>query len=99
MGTMEIARFAVEEEDAAAVVAEHPAVVDALAAACPGLVGATLTRADDGSWLHVLTWRSHTEALAAAEAAPSIPTCAAWFGRLRGPRLEHAEILDARVVG
>ena len=98
MGSMEIARFTVAAADEGAVLDGHAAVVAALADACPGLRTAMLTRTADGRYVHVLTWRSHAEAVAAAERAPSLPVCAAWFALLAEPSLEHAEILDTHVV-
>lgn len=98
MSTLEIARFTVAAEDEAAVRDGHPAVVAALAAACPGLRTAALARTEDDGYVHVLTWDSHVEAMAAAATAPTIPVCAAWFARLAEVTLEHAEILDARAL-
>lgn len=94
MLTMELAYFEVEPADVEATVAEHSAMIAALAEGCPGLHRADLIELE-GGWLHALVWESRATALRAAEQAPSIPKCAAWFSRLRDPRLEHGDVRDS----
>ncbi len=94
MTAIELARFTVPPADEDAVVAGHPAVVAALAAAAPGLRRAYLTREDGGRWLHVLVWDSRERADAAAAIAPGLPACAPWFGMLTEPEMHHADVID-----
>jgi hypothetical protein len=94
MPTLELVRFTVPAAHAEAVVAEHPAVLAALAGAAPGLERAYLCRGEDGAWTHLLVWQDRASALAAAERAPAIPACAAWFAKLQDVALEHLDVLD-----
>jgi len=96
MPTLETAHFTVWADLAAAVVAEHPAVVAALGAAAPGLERAYLGRSEEGNWMHVLVWADRASALAAAQLAPSVPVALAWSRKLREVRMEHHDVLDAR---
>jgi D-hexose-6-phosphate mutarotase len=94
MPTLEMVRFSVAPDLEEAVVAEHREVLAALTDAAPGLERAYLSRAEDGLWLHLLVWQDRAAALAAAQRAPGIPVCAAWFGKLGDVRMEHLDVLD-----
>jgi heme-degrading monooxygenase HmoA len=65
--TMELVRFTVVPGREEAFVAAREAAVEGFRT-MPGMLSATLARADDGSWLDVILWRSREEALAADRA-------------------------------
>ena len=78
---IEMVRFTVKPGEEEALVTERPGMLEALSAVYPGLVSAHLAKTDETTWRDVLVRESREEALAAAEGAPNIPECAAWFGR------------------
>lgn len=93
---IELARFTVDDSAVPALVAERPAMVEAMRRRFPACLAAYLTREDDGGWLDVVLWRSRAEAEEAARLIDSVPECAAWFRHIRdsaGPR--HVEVVDA----
>ena len=94
--TIELARFTVGDDAAAQLVAERPAMVQALRERFPGCLAAYLTREDDGSWLDVVLWRSRAEAEDAARLISSVPACAAWFRHIaKSGGLRHVEVVNA----
>src|SRR5262245_49910694 len=64
---MELARFTVLDGSEGQLLAERPAMVEALHQRFPGCMAAYLTKEDDGSWLDVLVWSSRAEAEDAAQ--------------------------------
>jgi heme-degrading monooxygenase HmoA len=96
MMVMELARFTVHEGAEGRLVAERPAMVDALRRRFPGCLAAYLTREEDGGWLDVILWRSRAEAEEAAQAVNSVPECAAWFRHIsESGGLRHVEVVAA----
>jgi len=94
--TIELARFKIHEGAEAQLLAERPAMVQALRQRFPGCMAAYLTRQDDGSWLDVVFWRSRAEAQEAARTIDSVPECAAWFRHIaESGGLRHVEVLAA----
>ena len=92
--TIELARFRVNEGAEPQLLAERPAMVNALRRRFPGCRAAYLTREDDGWWLDVVFWRSRAEAEEAAKAIDSVPECAAWFRHLaESGGLRHVEVV------
>jgi quinol monooxygenase YgiN len=73
--TVELARFRVAPGRVEAFVAGREAAIEGLRS-LPGLLSATLARADDGTWVDVVMWASREEALAAGRALQSgeVPT-------------------------
>jgi hypothetical protein len=93
---LELARFTVHADSEARLVADRPAMIDALARRFPGCVAAYLTRHDDGSWLDVILWRSREEADEAARLITSVPECAAWFRYIADSQgLQHVEVVES----
>jgi hypothetical protein len=62
---MEFTMFQGSEETVPQLLAERPAMVDALRRTFPACLAAYLTREDDGTRVDVLLWRSRAEALEA----------------------------------
>jgi heme-degrading monooxygenase HmoA len=65
--TLELVRFSVAPDREEEFLAAREAAVRGMRT-LPGLLSATLARADDGSWLDLVLWRTREEALAAARA-------------------------------
>ena len=96
MPALEIARFTTKPDEDEALLAERPAMLEALGRECSGLVSAHLGKLDARIWIDVLVWRSRDEALAAQEKAFSIPPVAAWFGHIDEVlAMEHADVAHA----
>lgn len=93
--TIELARFKVGDSAVAQLLAERPAMVEAMRRRFPGCLAAYLTREDDGGWLDVVLWRSRAEAEEAARLIDSVPECAAWFRHItESAGLRHVEVVD-----
>lgn len=91
---MELARFRIHEGAGAGLVAERPAMVEALRRRFP--LAAYLIREDDGGWLDVVLWRSRDEAEQAARQLSSVPECASWFRHIaESGGLRHVEVVTA----
>ena len=65
--TLELVRFTVAPGREEEFVTRREAAVEALGT-MPGLLSATLARAEDGTWVDVVLWRSREEAMAADRA-------------------------------
>ncbi|MEV4760459.1 antibiotic biosynthesis monooxygenase [Micromonospora sp. NPDC049559] len=95
--TIELARFRIHEGAEQRLLAERPAMIDALRSRFPACLAAYLTREDDGGWLDILVWRSRAEAEEAARLVDTVPACAAWFRHIsESGGLRHVEVVDAR---
>ena len=80
------------------MLAERPAMIEALRQAFPGLRAAWLTKRDDGSWLDVILWRTRAEAAAAAKHVNEVPAARAWFRHIAESHgLQHVDIADQRL--
>ncbi|HEX5618223.1 MAG TPA: hypothetical protein VFX51_07370 [Solirubrobacteraceae bacterium] len=76
------------------MLAERPAMVEALRRRFPGCQAALLTREGDGWWLDIVFWRSRAEAEEAAQEINTVPECAAWFRHLaESGGLRHVEVV------
>lgn len=94
--TIELARFTIHPDAEPQLLAERPAMVEALHRRFPGCLAAYLTKEDDGSWLDVVLWRSREDAQEAADAIASIPACASWFRHVaESGGLRHVEVVAA----
>jgi hypothetical protein len=94
--TIELARFKILECAECQLLAEGPAMVEAMQRRFPGCHAAYLSREDDGWWLDVVFWRSRAEAQEAAQAINSVPECAAWFRHIaESGGLRHVEVVSA----
>lgn len=83
--TLEIVRFRVDPENAAAFVSERPKA-DAALVRFPGFLGSELSAGAEGSWTLIVRWASRADALAAQAvtlAAPGLPELAAWLALAR----------------
>ncbi|WP_086848204.1 antibiotic biosynthesis monooxygenase [Amycolatopsis kentuckyensis] len=93
--TIEMARFKVDDGAVAQLLAERPAMVEAMRRRFPACLAAYLTREDDGGWLDIVLWRSRAEAEEAARLIDTVPECAAWFRHIgESGGLRHAEVVD-----
>lgn len=94
--TIELARFTIHPGAEPQLLAERPAMLDALRRRFSGCLAAYLTKEDDGSWLDVVLWRSGEEAQQAAEVIATIPACASWFRHIaESGGLRHVEVVAA----
>jgi hypothetical protein len=94
--TIELARFRVHEGAEPQLLAERPAMLEALRRRFPGCLAAYLTKEDDGVWLDIVLWRSRAEAEEAAQAIESVPEAAAWFRHIaESGGLRHVEVMAA----
>ncbi|HEY3062759.1 MAG TPA: hypothetical protein VGL99_27625 [Chloroflexota bacterium] len=96
--SFELAAFTVRDGNEAALLAERPAMLEALRRAFPGLLAAWLTKRDDGSWLDVILWRTRAEAETAAQHVKDIAEAASWFRHIAESRgLQHVDVVDQRL--
>jgi hypothetical protein len=94
----ELAAFAARDGEEAAMLAERPAMIEALRRAFPGLLAAWLSRRDDGSWLDVILWRTRAEAETAARHVNDVPEAKAWFRHIAESHgLEHLDVADQQL--
>ena len=94
----ELAAFTVRDGDEAAMLAERPAMIEALRQAFPGLLAAWLTKRDDGSWLDVILWRTRAEAETAARHVSDVPEAKAWFRHIAESHgLQHVDVADQQL--
>jgi len=94
--TIELARFKIHDGAEAQLVAERPAMVQALRQRFPGCMAAYLTKEDDGDWLDLVVWRSRAEAEEAARLIDSVAACAAWFRHIaESGGLRHVQVVHA----
>lgn len=90
---IELATFTVRHGAEERLLAERPAMLAALRGRFPGVLAGYLTRADDGSWLDVIVWRSRAEAEEAARLVDAVPECAAWFAHIApSGGIRHVEV-------
>jgi hypothetical protein len=61
----------------------------------PGFIARMLTEADDGIWSDIVTWASHSDAMAAAEAVMTDPEFAPFGAMIAGPtvRMTHSTLV------
>ncbi|MEX1141014.1 MAG: antibiotic biosynthesis monooxygenase [Thermoleophilaceae bacterium] len=94
MAAIEIARFRVKDGAEEQMLAERPAMVDAMRRRFPTYRESFLTKLDDGRWMDVVVWEDRAEAEAAAEGAYAYPEIVEWFRHLEdgGFEFEYADI-------
>ena len=91
--TLELAQFAVREEDEAALLAERPEMIRALQRTFPGALAAWLTKQQDGTWLDVILWRTREEAEDAAARIDAVPEANSWFRHIsQSMGVRHVEV-------
>jgi hypothetical protein len=61
----------------------------------PGFLARMLTEGEEGTWTDIVTWASHADAMAAAEAVMSDPDFAAFGAMIDGPsvRISHSTLV------
>ena len=93
----ELATFTVRDGEEQALLAERPAMVDALAERFPGLLAAWLVKQDDGTWVDVILWQSRVAAEDAAAHVEEVAQARNWFSHIETSLgLRHADVLHAR---
>ena len=96
---IELARFTIHEGAEDTLLAERPAMIDALRHRFPACLAAFLTKEDEGGWLDVLVWRDREQAEEAARLVDTIPECRAWFRHIaESGGLRHVEVRDSWVA-
>jgi hypothetical protein len=83
----------------AQLLAERPAMVQALGERFPGCLAVYLTQEDDGSWLDVVFWRSRAESEEAARLVSSVRACATWVRAYRQIRRAKSRRSRQRMAG
>jgi hypothetical protein len=96
---IELARFTIRDGAEETMLAERPAMVDALRRRFPACLAAFLTKEDDGGWLDVILWRDREAAEESAKAIDTVPEARAWFRHIaESGGLRHVEVLDSWVA-
>lgn len=96
---IELARFTIHEGAEDKLLAERPAMIEALRRRFPACLAAFLTKEDDGGWLDVLVWRGREEAEEAAKLVDTVPECREWFRHIaESGGLRHVEVKDSVVA-
>jgi hypothetical protein len=93
---IELARFTIHEGTEEQLLAERPAMIDALRRRFPACLAAFLTKEDDGGWLDVLLWRDRPAAEEAARLVDTVPECREWFRHIaESGGLRHVVVRDS----
>ena len=93
---IELARFTIHDGAEEKLLAERPAMIEALRRRFPACLAAYLTKEDDGSWLDVLLWRGRAEAEEAARLVDTVPECREWFRHIaKSGGLRHVQVMDS----
>jgi hypothetical protein len=93
---IELARFTIHEGAEDKLLAERPAVIDALRRRFPACLAAFLTKEGEDAWLDAILWRSLAEAEEAAKLIDTVPECHEWFRHIAESRgLRHVEVKNA----
>ena len=98
--TLELARFTVREGTEEELLAERQAMIEALAAAFPGVLAAWLGKGDDGSWVDVILWETSEQAEHSAAHVLEAGEVSAWFRHIAASQgLEHVRIAHEQLFG
>jgi hypothetical protein len=93
---LELAAFTIHDGAEETMLAERPAMVEALRRRFPACLAAFLTKEDDGSWLDVILWRSREEAEEAARLVNTVPEAKEWFRHIaESGGLRHVAVRDS----
>ncbi|MBA3911737.1 MAG: hypothetical protein C0524_18145 [Rhodobacter sp.] len=73
----------------------HAHATEAVVRRQPGFVARMLTESEDGGWTDIVTWASHADAMAAAEAVMADPAFLPFVQMIDGPsaRMSHATLV------
>lgn len=92
---LELARFTIHPGAEDKLLAERPAMIDALRRRFPGCLAAFLTKEEDGGWLDVILWRDRESAEESAREIGTIPQARDWLRHIaESGGLRHAEVMD-----
>jgi antibiotic biosynthesis monooxygenase len=95
---LELARFTIHDGAEEKMLAERPAMIDALRRRFPACLAAFLTR-EDGGWLDVLLWRDREAAEESARLIETVPEAREWLRHIsESGGLRHVEVLDSWVA-
>jgi hypothetical protein len=95
MTALELARFTVDPEEAAEMLAARPAMVAELRENFPAFRRVYLTRLDERTWLDVVEWETREAAEAAMAEAMELPACRQVFGFIKEVvAMEHADVVE-----
>src|SRR5262249_5341297 len=93
------ARFTIHDGAEETMLAERPAMIDALRSRFPGLLAAFLTKEEDGGWLDVILWRDREAAEESAKEIGTVPGAREWLRHIaESGGLRHTEVLDTWVA-
>lgn len=96
---IELARFTIHEGAEETLLAERPAMIEALRRRFPACLAAFLTKEEDGTWLDVLVWRDRYQAEEAARLVDTVPECREWFRHIaESGGLRHVEVMDSLIT-
>ena len=99
MSALELARFTVDPEEAAEMLAARPAMVAELRENFPAFRRLYLTRLDERTWLDVVEWESREAAEAAMATVMALPGCKRMFEFIEEVvAMEHAEVVAEAVA-
>jgi hypothetical protein len=87
--------YTVEPADLGELLARRAALITAVRAAYPGLIGTQLTRLDDGTFTDTWRWDT-TERMQAARPATALPEARAAMSLVRDHTARNGEIIDER---
>ncbi len=90
---LEIARFRAKPDAEDDLLAERPAMIDALRRNFPGVRDAYLAQTDDGTWVDVVVWESREQAETAQRQVFDRPEVVGWFRHIEEVvSMEHATL-------
>ena len=95
MSALELARFTVDPEDVAEMLAARPAMVAELRENFPGFRRISLGRLDERTWLDVVEWETREAAEAAMAKVMELPGCQRVFSFIKEVvAMEHADVVE-----
>ena len=95
MSTLELARFTVEPDRVAGMLAARPAMLAELREHCLGFRRGYLARLDERTWVDVVEWETREAAMAAMAKVMDLPGCQKMFGHIAEVvAMEHADVVE-----
>jgi L-aminopeptidase/D-esterase-like protein len=95
MQSIELVTFRLSPGTDRAAFLENARRTEAVVRRQPGFLARMLTEGEDGTWSDIVTWASHADAMAAAEAVMSDPDFAPFGAMIDGPtvRMSHSALV------
>jgi hypothetical protein len=95
MQSIEFVTFRLNPGTDRAVFLENARRTEAVVRRQPGFQARMLAEGEDGSWSDIVTWASHADAMAAAEAVMSDPDFGPFGSMIDGPsvRMSHSALV------